>query len=149
MHTGGLSPPCPGAILELTWNRVDFRRNQVDFGPAPGGKTRAIVPINRPLLAVLKEARQAATCPYVIEHGGRSVVSVKAGTRGAAKRAGLPGVTPHILRYTAATWMAIARVPMDEIARLLGHGDPRITARVYAKYNPDYLRAAVTAIEGG
>ena len=34
-----------------------------------------------------------------------------------------PGVTPHILRHTAAAWMAMAGVPMAVIARLLGHTD--------------------------
>jgi integrase len=136
------------AILALTWDRVDFTRGLVDYGPSEGGKKRLVAPINRTLMAERLRAREMATCPHVIEFGGGAVRSVKTGTRAAAVRAGLPGVTPHILRHWAATWMAIARVPMDEIARLLGHGDPKLTARVYAKFHPDYLRAAVEALEG-
>jgi integrase len=44
--------------------------------------------------------------------------------------------------------MAMGGVPMDEIARFLGHGDVRITQRVYAKYGPGYLRNAVSALTG-
>jgi integrase len=42
--------------------------------------------------------------------------------------------------------MALAGVPMIEIARMLGHRDSRITERVYAKHSPDYLRRAVEAL---
>ncbi len=135
-----------GAVLELTWDRVDLGAGLIDLGQAPGGKGRAVVPIGAKLRPILEEARAAATCPYVVEYAGIRVASVKTGTRAAARRAGLPGVTPHILRHTAATWMAIAGVPMVEIARLLGHADSRTTERVYAKHTPDYLRRAVAAL---
>jgi integrase len=118
----------------------------IDLGVAPGGKKRAIVPIAGRLVPFLTEARKMATCRYVIEHGSAQVASVKTGTRGAARRAGLPGVTLHILRHTAATWMAMAGIPMAEIARVLGHSDSRITERVYAKHSPEYLRRAIDAL---
>jgi integrase len=137
-----------GAILDLTWDRVDFGSNLIDYGIVDGGKRRVPVPIGEKLLPILREAREAATCAHVVEHGGARVASVKTGTRAAATRANLPGVTPHILRHTAATWMAMRGVPMDVIARLLGHGDVRVTQRVYAKYGPEYLRDAVAAISG-
>jgi integrase len=135
-----------GAVLELTWGQVDFNAGLIDLGDAPGGKGRAVVPIGAKLLPVLRDARAAATCEHVIEHGGKPVASVKTGTRAAARRANLPGVTPHILRHTAATWMTMRGVPFSEIARLLGHRDSRITERVYAKHSPDYLRRAIEAL---
>ena len=104
------------------------------------------MPIAAPLLPILAEARAAATCPFVIEHAGGRVACVKTGTRAAARRADLPGVTPHILRHTAATWMAMKGIPMPEIARVLGHRDSRITERVYAKHTPEYLRRAIDAL---
>lgn len=135
-----------GAVLELTWERVDLAAGLIDLGKAQGGKGRAVVPIAARLLPMLAEARITATCAFVVEHGGKPVVSIKTGTRAAARRAGLPGVTPHVLRHTAATWMAMAGVPMIEIARMLGHSDSRVTERVYAKHSPDYLRRAVDAL---
>jgi integrase len=136
----------PGAVLELTWDQVDFNAGWVDLGNVPGGKGRAVVPIGEKLLPVLTEARAGATCEYVIEHGGKPVASIKTGTRAAARRANLPGVTPHILRHTAATWMVMRGVPIEEVARLLGHRDSRTTERVYAKHSPEYLRRAVDAL---
>jgi integrase len=135
-----------GAVLDLTWDRIDFNAGLIDLGKVPGGKGRAIVPIAADLLPLLTEARKAATCSFVIEHGGKPVASVKTGTRAAARRAGLPGVTPHVLRHTAATWMAMRGVPMIEIAKVLGHSNSATTERVYAKHNPDYLRRAIAAL---
>lgn len=135
-----------GAVLGLTWSQVDLQAGLIDLGRAPGGKGRAVVPIAADLLPVLTDARAAATCPHVIEFAGAAVASVKTGTRAAARRANLPGVTPHVLRHTAATWMAMKGVPIAEISRLLGHSDSRITERVYAKHSPDYLRRAIEAL---
>jgi integrase len=135
-----------GAVLELTWDQVNLESGLIDLGHAPGGKARAVVPIAANLLPILTKAREAATCAHVIEHAGNGVASVKTGTRAAARRANLPGVTPHVLRHTAATWMAMKGVPIEQIARLLGHGDSRITERVYAKHTPEYLRRAIDAL---
>jgi integrase len=135
-----------GSVLELTWDRINLTSGLIDLGRAPGGKGRAVVPIAARLLPILTEARAMATCTYVIEYGGKPVASVKTGARAAARRANLHGVTPHILRHTAATWMAMAGVPMFDIARVLGHKESATTERVYAKHTPDYLRRAIDAL---
>jgi integrase len=127
---------------------VDFGASLIDLGRVAGGKNRAVVPIAARLRPILEEAREAATCEYVIEYGGKPVASLKTATRGAARRAGLSGVTPHILRHTAATWLAMAGIPMEEIGRLLGHRDFRTTWRIYAKHAPEYLRGAIDALSG-
>jgi integrase len=99
-------------------------------------------------MPLLQEARKIATCPYVIERGSKPVSSVKTGTRAAARRAGLHCVKPHVLRHIGATWVAIAGVPVDQIGRLLGHTNPRLMLRVYAKHSPDYLKSAIEALSG-
>ena len=75
------------------------------------------------------------------------VKSIKKGFSAAAKAAGLSGVSPHVLRHTAAVHMVEAGRSMDEIAQFLGHSDTRITASVYARYSPEHLRAAADALE--
>lgn len=136
------------AVLQLTWDRVDLVGGLIDFGTVEGGKGRAVVPIADSLRPHLLEAHKASTCRFVIEHGSKPVASVKTGVRAAARRAKLSGVSPHVLRHTAATWMAMKGIPIEQIARLLGHSDPRVTWRTYAKYSPDYLRDAVAALSG-
>lgn len=101
-----------------------------------------------PVLALaLAVAREAAETEYVIEWAGKPVKSIKNAFRRAVKDAGLgKEVTPHVLRHTAASWMAEAGVPMSEIAAVLGHSDSRVTEKVYARYSPTYLQRAVKAL---
>jgi len=91
--------------------------------------------------------KEGAETDYVIEWAGAPVKSIKRAFRAAVMRAGLDkAVTPHVLRHTAASWMAEAGIPMSEIAAVLGHRDSRTTERVYAKFSPEYLQKAVRAL---
>ena len=139
----------PTAVLELTWDRVDFQAGFVALatGETERRKGRATVPMNGSLRAALSEARSGATCDHVIEFAGQSVASVKTGFYAAARRARLDGVTPHTLRHTAAVWMAADGVPMPKIAQYLGHSDDTITQRVYARYAPGHMQDAANALE--
>lgn len=138
------------AVLELTWDRVDLERRQIDLRTASTTrKGRAIVPINDTLLEALQEARRAALSGYVIEWAGKPVGSIKKGFKATVERAGLKNVTPHVLRHTAAVHMAEAGVSMDEISQYLGHSNTSITASTYARYSPEHLRKAAGALEFG
>lgn len=137
-----------GAILALTWDRVDLERRVIDFrvpGQTETRKRRVAVPINDTLHAALGEAKALAATEWVVEWGGGRVRSVKHGFRDAAKRAGLAGVTPHTLRHTAATWMAQEGVPMWDIAGMLGNSVEMVTD-TYAKWSPEHLRRAAGAL---
>lgn len=139
------------AILDLTWDRVDLDRRLITLGLKglpKRSKGRATVPIPNALFPALVEAKKGALTEYVVEWGGEPVGSIKKGFRAACERAGLEDVTPHTLRHSAATWMAEAGVDMERIAQYLGHADPAITRRVYAKFAPDFLRGAAQALDG-
>ena len=139
-----------GAILDLTWDRVDLDRGMVSYpNPDDTGrrKGRATVPVPPDLLKRLTEARRGAMTDYVVEWAGKQVGSIKRGFARAVADAGLANVTPHVLRHTAATWMAEAGHPMTEIAAVLGHVDSRTTERVYAKFSPQFLKSAVAALD--
>lgn len=137
------------ALLDLTWDRVDFERGLItlDTGVDKGNKGRATVPMTDSLRNALIEASQSALTPYVIEYGAGKVGRIDKGFRAAVKAAGLGNITPHDIRRTAAIWMAEARVPMSEIAAYLGHKDSRTTEKHYAKYSPDFLKGASKALE--
>lgn len=141
-----------GALLELTWDRVDFQRrliHLIDPEQRARRKGRATVPINDTLLAALQDAKQGALSEYVVEWGGEKVKSVRKSIATAAKEAELDDVSPHVFRHTAAVWMAEAGISMAEIAQYLGHSTPAITYRVYARYSPDHLRKAASALDVG
>lgn len=138
-----------GAVLELTWDRVDFDRGLVRLATEDehGNKGRATVPMTTSLRAALQAARAGAQSEFVIEYAGRQVRSIRRAFETACEKAGLTDVTPHVLRHTAAVHMAEAGRSMSEIAQYLGHRDSRTTERVYARYSPDYLRQAAAALE--
>jgi integrase len=138
------------ALLDLTWDRVDFRRKTITLALNDAQdeqrKKRATVPMTGRAYRYLMVLHKARTCEHVIEWAGHRVRSVKKGFKAAAERAGLADITPHILRHTAASWMAEADVPMFDISRYLGHSDTRVTERRYAKLSPSHLRRAAKAL---
>jgi integrase len=141
-----------GALLELPWSAVDLEGRRINLGRGKGNKGRAIVPINDTLLAVLIEANEGrvqpedGSPPTVIQEHGKAVKSIKTGFRGAVARAGLAGVTPHVLRHTAATWMAMDGIDMLPISRFLGHRNTKVTEAVYASHSPEFLADAARSL---
>lgn len=139
-----------GAILDLTWDRVDFERGLITYAnpnDEARRKGRATVPMTDELRQRLLVAKDGSVSIYVVEWAGKKVSSIKRGFARTVDRAGLKDVTPHVLRHTAASRMAERRIPMAKIAAVLGHSDSRTTERIYAKFSPDYLRDAVAALE--
>lgn len=138
----------PSAILDLTWDRVDFMRRLIDFTP-PGhirtAKRRVTVPINDDLLAALQVGNAARTCEYVIERGGEQVASVKKAFQAASERSTVHA-TPYTLRHTGAVWAAEAGVSMYELAAFMGHDSVATTMKHYARFSPDHLRGVANAL---
>lgn len=136
------------ALLDLTWDRVDFDRNVITLNPhdrVQTSKYRATVPMNAQLRAALLDAKEGAMSDYVVEHGRERVASIKNGFKAAARRAGIKA-TPHMMRHSAAVWMAEANTPFAQIAQFLGHSDSRITERVYSRFSPSFLANAAEAL---
>jgi integrase len=138
------------ALLELTWDRIDFENNLIVLGDPDRTmrqKGRATVPMNNTARAALSAAKEGARTKFVIEHAGGPIKSVKKGVAEAARRASVKGCTPHVFRHTCAVRMAEDGIPMSQIAAMLGHADSAITERVYAKWAPDHLRTASASLE--
>jgi integrase len=141
LHTAGR----PSSILDLTWDRVDFERGIIRLdNPARDrtAKGRATIPLSPAIEPALRVAKAAALARYVIEWNGQKVESIKGAVKRTARRAMIDGVTPYVLRH----WMAEAGVPMTEIAQYMGHNSTVVTERTYARFSPDYLRKAASAI---
>jgi integrase len=142
------------AILDLTWDRIDFARGLIAFDEDlprdPMSKSwrkgRAIVPMNRAVRAALELAHEGRQSKWVIEHGGRRLKTVREGFANACRRAGLADVTPHTIRHTVATWLE-DRVPDARRAQLLGHGDIETTRRVYTHSGVALLEEAVSYLD--
>jgi integrase len=138
-----------GAILDLTWDRVDFEHGTIDFraaGKATTNKRRVVVPMNNRAREALQEAHKGRLTDHVIEYGGKPVRSVKRAIAAAARRSGVP-CSPHVFRHTAGVWMAQADVPMQKIAQFLGHTSTRVTEHTYARYSPRFMADAASALD--
>lgn len=136
-----------GAILELTWDRVDLAAGRIDYGRGHGNKRRVVAPVNARCRSALEEAARYRESDFVVEWRGKQVRSIKTAFNAARTRAKLDdSVTPHILRHTSATWMAQKGVPISRIAQLLGDNET-VVQKVYAKHHPDYLQDAVDAVD--
>jgi len=82
----------------------------------------------------------------VIEYGGQPVRGVRKAFERAVKRARLENVSPHVLRHTAAVWMAENGVSMEKVAELLGDS-LAVAHRNYARFSLTYMADAVGALE--
>ena len=139
-----------GAAIALTWDRVDFGANRIDFrepGKLEHNKRRAIVPMGKKLRAMMLAAYKVRTGERVIEWNGEAARVVRKPFLTARKNAGLGrDVTPHILRHTAASWLAMGGVPIEQASDLLAC-DPKTLRTVYRKFDPSYLKGAVDALD--
>lgn len=148
--TGGRS----SALLELTWNRVDFAAGVIDLRrPEPVNpltkavrKGRAVVPMNATARAVLSQAKAEALSEHVIEWNGGPIRKIRKGFEEACRRAGLDDITPHDLRRTAATWADEAGIDPARIARLLGHSHVA-SGEAYRHPRPEALRDAAEVLD--
>ncbi len=153
-----------GALIDLRWQQIDFANRIIYLNPEGREQTtkrRAIVPINDRLHDALIEAqtdlkekveeRKRAgkpplpACDHVLTYHNTPIADVKVGFRNACKRAGITGVTPHTLRHTAGTLMALAGIDLFLIAKVLGHSVQK-TTELYAHFQPSYLRGAVDVL---
>jgi integrase len=139
----------PSALLELTWDRVDFEKAEVDLNPKGRRQTRKrrpVVPLNDEAMAALKEAHAARQTQFVIERGAKPVKSIKKAFQAASGRSGIDA-TPYTLRHTGAVWAVEAGVSMAELAQFMGHDDSATTEKHYARYSPGHLRRVADAVQ--
>lgn len=149
------------AILELTWDRVDFQTNVIHYnvpGRVKTKKRRASVPISKALRPILEQAFKERVNDLVMSNQGSvwstvQLIAIEAGFGGkrpALLRSEKPkatGVSPHVLRHTAATHMARNGVPLWTIAGILGN-TMTMVEKVYSHHCPDGLRSGIEQISG-
>jgi integrase len=144
LYTGARS----GAILELTWDRVNLHRGWIDYtlpGEQQTNKRKAKVPIDTHLVRMLAHAKRRSNHTHVITYNGESVDRIVRAFRRQAKLVGLNDVTPHTLRHTFGTWAAEAGESLFLVGRALGHTKTSTTER-YAKHQTDALRGVMKAV---
>lgn len=150
------------AILDLTWDRVDFETNTIHYD-VPGRrrtkKRRVSVAISKSLRPILERAYEERVSDLVMDNKAKvwaaiQRVVIEAGLAGGQEKP-LPGqkpkatgISPHVLRHTAATHMARRGVPLWKIAKILGN-TLAMVEKVYAKWTPENPESTVDLISAG
>ena len=144
-------------ILSLKWEEIDFQRGYLNL---PDSKTgQKIVPLGAPALELLASQPRLKGCPYVFP--GKTAKAAENDTvSGVAighlvglprvwkrlqSRAGLQDVRLHDLRHSFASVGVSAGMGLPVVGKLLGHRDPKTTAR-YAHIADDPARSAADRI---
>ena len=140
------------AILELTWDRVDFDKGTIDLRVDSDGprKGRAFIPMNEGLrkhLLKVKEAAEAEGSAYVVTYRGQQVASIYKAFKVHCRLAGLPEGSPHVLRHTAAIHMVAAGCRMAKVSQYLGHTSISTTERIYARFKPEHFTEEARAVD--
>lgn len=161
-----------GELVGLTWSQIDYdtrelivssqvrRHHKTITRKAPKMDKARTVPLDDTLIAALRahwheqqEERQI-TADWA-EHGlvfpsekGTPLFasSVWSHFKTACRRAKLPPIRFHDLRHTAASLMLANGVSLADVAAILGHSSPAITAKLYLHSFDDGRRSAVATM---
>lgn len=142
-----------GELLALRWSDVDLSAVHITvrctdaFTTKSGAERR--IPLSARACAVLSELRNRPSATgYVFESGGRPIdghtcsdIVVRF-----ARKAGVPALTPHVLRHSCITWLIERGVPVPVVQRFAGHADIATTMRycsVASDVYADQIRAAL------
>jgi integrase len=150
LYTGSRAGVVCAAALEPTpghgWIDLDrgifFRRPE---GEQETKKRKPPVPLPDRLLAHLRRWKRMGQM-FAVEFNGKPVQSIDKAFHNAARDAGLPDVSPHILRHTLATWLMQLKADPRESAEYLGMTQETLN-RVYGHHHPDHLKGPREAID--
>jgi integrase len=132
-------------ILTCRWTYIDFEHSCLRL---PSSKTDAkIVPLGAAAVALLKRLDRLEGNPFVIpgHRPGHHFVGLRKVHLRVLRKARIPHARVHDLRHSFGAVSAAAGKSLYMIGKILGHADPRTTAR-YAHLAPDPLKEAADSI---
>ena len=142
-----------GELLALTWRDIDLRRGQLTVSRSchdtPEGvvldepkteTSRRVIPLPKPLLALLKDRKKNSTSDFVVSIAGRAVAvrSYQRSFELLLKRLNIPHRGFHSLRHTFATRALECGMDIRTLSELLGHKNPTVTLNRYAHSLPEH-----------
>lgn len=146
--------------LDMLRRRLVVRQNAVEVGSVvvvgtPKTHKQRAVPFPRFLAEALARACEGKGPDELVfagvdgAHMRRTRTDEASGGwfAGAVKRSGVPRVTPHDLRHTAASLAVSAGANVKAVQRMLGHASAAMTLDVYADLFDDDLEAVADALD--
>lgn len=153
-----------GELAALRVKRVDLLRRRIEIAEAvtevrgrltwgvPKNHQHRSVPIPRSLLDELAEHLAGKGPDDLVFVGGRGGVLRNLNWRrdvfdAAAASVGLPGLTPHELRHTAASLAVSAGANVKAVQKMLGHASAAMTLDVYSGLFDDDLDGVAARLD--
>lgn len=131
-----------GAVLNLTWDRVDLERGLINWEYTKASKKRRpIQPMPDELRMFLGYLSGYGTDGPVLKLAGRKIKDIKRGFKSAMDAAGIKNASPHTLKHTAITWMMQNKTDLWSVAGFTGTSVKTLET-VYAHHHPDYMEEA-------
>lgn len=133
--------------LQLRWEDVDLRRGllTVQAAYAKNGQTRS-VPLNKPVREALERLKPSTPTDLVFaQSDGSGFRSIKTRFATACRRAKITHCTPHTLRHTFGSWLAMAGVDLRTIQELGGWKTLAMVER-YAHLSASHKQEAIERI---
>ena len=134
-----------GEIINLKWEYINWEKGTLEL---PDSKTGAkTIYLNAPAKDILSRIVRQIKTPYVCcgSVEGRPIVNIQKSWRRIRAMANLEDVRMHDLRHTFASVAVSSGMSLPMIGALLGHSEPRTTAR-YAHLASDPLIEAAELI---
>lgn len=135
----------PGAVLDLTWDRIDLDQGFADLrvpGRPVTNKRRGIVPLSPTVIAYLRDRRSIGP---VIQWKGRRMKTFEMTFLRLVKDAGITG-SAYSVRKGVATYLRSQGISVPDIKAMLSHSLGGETDE-YAHYDPAYMAPVKAAFE--
>jgi integrase len=150
LYTGTRASAVCAAALEPREGRGWIDLAKGIFYRRPAGereskKRRPPIPLPERLLVHLRRWKRLGQ-RFAVEWNGDPVKDCDKAFRNVALAVGLPDVTPHILRHTAATWLMQLGADKWEAAEYLGMTAKQLDD-VYGHHHPDHLKGPRQAFD--
>ena len=134
-------------ICWASWDWVDFDRNQIWVQESehfhPKDHEERVVAMSPFLREVLEHFRQPSGFIIAPETPAGTYnyrIDVRKTFAKAIKNAGIPRVTPHVLRHSFASRLIEAGTPIGRVARYMGHSVTQ-TTEIYLHLIPEFAAA--------
>jgi len=143
-------------LLNLRWDHVDLDVGHLTvactdaFTSKSGAERR--VPLSAKAVAVLRDWRRRPSATGLVLEAGSGPVDPATCSKTVkrfAVAAGVPELTPHVLRHSCLTWLVERGVPVPVVQRFAGHADVA-TTMLYCSVADDVAGDRIrSALDGG
>ena len=136
-----------GELLQLTWAKVHFDRNQLTVmsGTSKSGRQR-IIPLNADVMNALRRWKRQSDTALVFSKNGKRILNPQRAWNNLLKLAHIEDFRLHDCRHDFASQLVMRGIDLLTVSKLLGHSTTEMTMK-YAHLSPDHLVKAVQVLE--